>query len=85
MKDLISPHTRGESIYVDDIPEPVNLLYAAVYASNIPHGKIISLDIIKAENSEGVCKVLIAKDIPGNNQIGRLIQDEELLAEKEVL
>lgn len=85
MKDLISPHTRGESIYIDDIPEPVNLLYAAVFTSNIPHGKIISLDITKAENSEGVCKVLIAKDIPGDNQIGRLIQDEELLAEKEVL
>jgi len=85
MKDLISPHTRGESIYVDDIPEPVNLLHAVVFTSNIPHGKINSLDIIKAENSEGVCKVLVAKDIPGENQIGRLIQDEELLAEKEVL
>ncbi|MCG3260718.1 MAG: molybdopterin-dependent oxidoreductase, partial [Candidatus Heimdallarchaeota archaeon] len=84
MKDLISPHTRGESIYVDDIPEPVNLLQAIVFTSNIPHGKIISLDITKAENSDGVCKVLIAKDIPGDNQIGRLIQDEELLAEKEV-
>ncbi len=34
MKDLISPHTRGESIYIDDIPEPVNLLHAKVFTSD---------------------------------------------------
>ena len=84
MKDLIAPHTRGESIYVDDIPEPANLLFAEVFASSIVHGKLLSLDISKAENSKGVHKVLTSKDIPGENQIGRLIQDEELLAVKEV-
>ncbi len=84
MKDSIGPHTRGESIYVDDMPEPINILHAVVFASSIAHGKILSLDITEAESSKGVHKVLIAKDIPGDNQIGRIIQDEELLAEKEV-
>ncbi|MHA1398869.1 MAG: molybdopterin cofactor-binding domain-containing protein, partial [Candidatus Heimdallarchaeaceae archaeon] len=84
MKDIIAPHTRGETIYVDDIPEPTNLLHAAVFVSSIPHGKIISLNLEKAEKSPGVCRILTAKDIPGENQIGRLVQDEELLAEEEV-
>ncbi len=82
--DLTPPHTRGESIFVDDIPEPENLLHAAVFASNIAHGKIANLDISEAEKSEGVCRILIAKDIPGENQIGGVIQDEELLADEVV-
>lgn len=84
MNNLIPPHTRGESVFVDDIPEPKNMLHAAVFVSDIPHGKIKNLDIKKAEKSKGVIKVIIAKDIPGENQLGRIIQDEELLAEKKV-
>ena len=84
MNDLIPPHTRGESIFVNDIPEPKNMLHAAVFISNIPHGKIKNLNIEKAEKSEGVVKVITAKDIPGENQLGRIIQDEELLAEEKV-
>ncbi len=82
MNDLIPPHTKGESIFVDDIPEPKNVLHTAVFVSSIPHGKIKKLDIQPAVEYEGVVKVIIAKDIPGENQLGRIIQDEELLAEK---
>ena len=84
MNDLIPPHTRGESVFVDDIPEPKNMLHTAVFVSNIPHGKITKLDLQEAEKSEGVVKVITAKDIPGENQLGRIIQDEELLAEETV-
>ncbi len=84
MNDLIPPHTRGESIFVDDIPEPKNMLHVAVFISNIPHGKIINLNIGEAEKYEGVVKVITAKDIPGENQLGRIIQDEELIAEEKV-
>lgn len=82
MKDMIEPHTRGEAIFVDDIPEPTNVLHAAVFVSSIAHGKIKKLNIEKAEQAPGVVKVLTAKDIPGRNQVGRIIEDEELLAEK---
>ncbi|MBY9001426.1 MAG: molybdopterin-dependent oxidoreductase [Candidatus Heimdallarchaeota archaeon] len=82
--DLIPPHTRGESIFVDDMPEPEKLLHAVVFASSIAHGKIVRLDVSEAEKSDGVCRILIAKDIPGENQIGGIIQDEELLADKVV-
>ncbi|MCP4710752.1 MAG: molybdopterin-dependent oxidoreductase [Planctomycetes bacterium] len=77
-------HTRGESQYVDDMPRPADLLYAAVVPSPIAHGKISILEIDRARQLDGVVAVLTAKDIPGENQIGPIIQDELLLAEDEV-
>ena len=82
MNDLLPPHTKGESIFVDDIPEPKDMLHTAVFISSIPHGKIKKLDLQSAMKSEGVVKVITAKDIPGTNELGRIIQDEELLAEE---
>ena len=84
MSDFTPSHTKGESVFVDDMPEPRLLLHAATFASSIAHGKIKTLDIQKAEKCAGVVKVLIAKDIPGINQIGGIIQDEELLADEKV-
>lgn len=34
---------------------------------------------------EGVLSILTAKDIPGNNLWGDVVQDEEFLADKEVV
>ena len=77
-------HTKGESIYLDDIPLVAGTLFAAVYDSPVAHGKIVSIDILDAISSEGVSKVLTYKDIPGENQIGGIVMDEELLAETHV-
>ena len=77
-------HVRGESLFADDFIVPEGTLYASVFASTIAHGKIHSLDISEAEKSIGVIKIILAKDIPGQNQIGGIIQDEPLLAENEV-
>lgn len=77
-------HTRGESEYADDIHQPAGMLHAAVYVSPIAHGKIRKLDCSKATKTSGVAAVLTAGDIPGENQIGPIIQDEPLLAEDEV-
>jgi len=80
----IGPHTRGESIFVGDLPDPPGLLHAAVLASPIPHGRIVRLDTTPAAEIDGVACVLTAADIPGENQIGGIVQDEPLLAEGEV-
>ena len=77
-------HTRGESEYVDDLPQPAEMLFAAVYGSPTAHGKVKKLDYSEAEKVPGVVAVLTAKNIPGENQIGPIIQDEPLLAEDEV-
>jgi xanthine dehydrogenase large subunit len=80
----IGPHTRGESLFVGDHPDPPGLLHATVLASPISHGRIIRLDTTPAAAIEGVACVLTAADVPGENQIGGIVQDEPLLAEGEV-
>ncbi len=77
-------HVRGESQFVDDILVPQGLLYGYVFYSTIAHGKIKKLDYSNALKIDGVIDVITAKDIPGENQIGGIIQDENLFAEETV-
>jgi xanthine dehydrogenase large subunit len=80
----IHQHVSGTSIYLDDIAILQGTLYAAVFDSPIAHGKILSIDASAAEKMKGVVKIIFAKDIPGQNQIGGIISDEELLASEHV-
>lgn len=73
-------HTRGESQYIDDMWQPADLLHAAVYASPVAHGKIVSLDVKEALAVDGVVAVITAKDVPGKNAWGNIIQDDLVLA-----
>lgn len=85
MKNIDSyTHVRGESIYLDDIPLQAGTLFAAVFDSPVAHGKIIKLDTSEAEKINGVVRIFTAKDIPGENQIGGIVPDEELLASDHV-
>jgi len=85
MKNVDSKsHVRGESIYLDDIPLLEGTLYACVYDSTVAHGKLKNLDISAAEKSEGVVKIITAKDLIGENQIGGILPDEPLFADTEV-
>jgi len=77
-------HARGESRFVDDLPEPQGMLFAAVLGSPLAHGRIRRLDAGKARGLPGVIAVLTAADIPGENQIGTIQPDEPLLASGEV-
>ncbi len=82
-KDSIS-HVRGTSIFVDDISEIRGTLQGLVFDSPVAHAHITSLDISDAERCTGVVKILTYNDIRGENQIGGIIQDEPLFAEKEI-
>ncbi|MBP7377927.1 MAG: molybdopterin-dependent oxidoreductase, partial [Pyrinomonadaceae bacterium] len=85
MKNIDShSHVRGESVYLDDIPVVRRTLYACVFDSPVAHGRLISIDTTAAEASEGVVRVITAKDIIGENQIGGIVPDEPLLADGEV-
>ncbi len=77
-------HVTGRSLFVDDIPVRKGTLYAKVFGSPIAHGIIKNIDFSNAEKADGVVKIITATDIPGENQIGGIIPDEPLLAEKEV-
>lgn len=85
MKNIDSKsHVRGESVYLDDIPLVHGTLFACVFDSPVAHGKLISVDTSEAESSDGVARVITARDIVGENQIGGIIPDEPLLAHDEV-
>ena len=77
-------HVRGEAEYVDDLPLPAEMLYAAVFASPVAHGKILSLEVKDALSLEGIVAVFTAEDIPESKQWGTLIADCPLLAKDEV-
>lgn len=74
---------RGETRYIDDLPEPKDCLQAAVRLSESARGEIVSIDASKALSLDPSVIVLFARDIPGENQIGFNKPDEALLPEKE--
>ena len=80
----LNRHVRGESQFVDDIVPPEGVLHAAVCYSKKAHGNISNIDLSEAKKAEGVKLILTAKDIPGENQIGGIVPDEELLAKDKV-
>jgi len=85
MKNIDSiNHVRGKSIFVDDITVNQGTLFGVVFGSPIAHGIIKKLNIDNAQRAEGVIRIFTHEDIPGINQIGAIIQDEELFAENEV-
>lgn len=85
MKNIDSKsHVRGESIYLDDVPLLQGTLYACVYDSPVAHGKLKSVDTSEAEKASGVVRIITAKDLIGANEIGGILPDEPLFADKEV-
>jgi len=77
-------HTRGESVYLDDIPTVSGTLYGMAFGSPFAHGRIRSLDLQEAYRTQGVIRIFTAADVPGENQIGGIVPDEPLLAKDEV-
>lgn len=77
-------HVRGEAVFVDDALLPAEHLFAAIRTSHVAHGHVRSLDIAPAMAVPGIYGVFTARDIPGENQVGKTILDEPLLAESEV-
>ena len=85
MKNIDSiGHVTGRSLYLDDLPTIQGTLYGVVFDSPKAHGKIKSVDYLKAKEFSGVHSILTFKDIPGENQIGGIFPDEPLFADGEV-
>ncbi|KAK4608374.1 hypothetical protein RGQ29_001974 [Quercus rubra] len=70
----------GEAEYTDDVPIPPRSLHAALILSRKAHARILSIDDSEAKASPGFAGIFLAKDVPGDNKIGPVIEDEELFA-----
>jgi CO/xanthine dehydrogenase Mo-binding subunit len=75
--------TLGNPLYVDDLSFP-EMLHGAVLSSPIAHGYLNGVDLEETNRQRGVIHCLTAKDIPGDNQIGAIVEDQPLLAEEKV-
>ena len=74
----------GKAVYVDDIPEPPNLVHVACGLSTIPSGVIKSIDLDQVWSSEGVVDVITWEDVPGSNDVSPVYDGDKLLAEGRV-
>jgi xanthine dehydrogenase large subunit len=74
-------HVSGAARYTDDLPEPVGTLHAAVGFAGLAHARIDALDLEAVRASPGVVDVLVAADLPGENNFGGVVHDDPLLAE----
>ncbi|HTO48104.1 MAG TPA: xanthine dehydrogenase molybdopterin binding subunit [Burkholderiales bacterium] len=77
-------HVSGEAAYTDDILEARGTLHAAFGLSQRAHARIKSMDLSGVRAAPGVVAVLVAADIPGENNVGPILHDDPILAGTEV-
>ncbi len=71
----------GDTRYLTDMTDG-DLLYAAPVTSTIPYGVIRHIDISEAESHPDFMRFITHEDIPGENQVGVILSDQPLFAEK---
>jgi CO/xanthine dehydrogenase Mo-binding subunit len=71
---------RGEARYVDDLAFP-GMLHAAVVRSPHPHARLVGIDSDEACSLPRVVAVLTAADVPGENVVHVVVDDQPVLAE----
>jgi len=75
-------HVTGEAVYTDD--QPAGALEVWPVCSPHAHARIMSRTATAARAMPGIRAVLLAEDVPGENNVGGVKHDEILLANKEV-
>jgi CO/xanthine dehydrogenase Mo-binding subunit len=71
----------GRALYVDDLSF-AHMLHAALVLPGIAHARLAAVDASAALAAPGVRAVLTADDIPGENQVGVVEDDQPLLPEE---
>ncbi len=72
-------NVKGQTRYIDDLPEAKTLLHAAVAASPCARGLLKGVDAGAALALHPSIRIITAADIPGVNQLGTAVADEPLL------
>ena len=74
----------GQHHYTDDIRLP-SMKIGVLKFSDHPRAKVLNIDLSEAEKVSGVIRIVTAKDVPGDRQIGLIRQDWPLMvAEGEI-
>ena len=71
---------RGEAKFVDDLSFP-GMLYAKVIRSTVPHARITNLDLSCVGKHTGVVCTLTADEVPGENIVHVIYDDQPALAD----
>lgn len=80
--DAVSKAT-GKARYCADIMLP-GMLHGVIVASPVASGILREIDVSEARKAPGVAVVLTAENLPGNNRIGLIFDDQPLLVEKRI-
>jgi xanthine dehydrogenase large subunit len=80
--DSAEKHVSGEAIYIDDIPEPRNLLHAYIGMSPHAHARIKKLDLTAVRTTPGVAAAMSAADLSHGNDIGPGFAGDPVFADK---
>jgi xanthine dehydrogenase large subunit len=73
-------HVSGRAAYTDDLPEPRDLLHVAIGVSSKAHARIRAIDLADVLAAQGVVDVCVASDVPGENNCGPIVHDEQIFA-----
>lgn len=76
-------HVTGEAVYTDD--QTAGMLEVWPVSSPHARARILKRDATAARAMPGIRAVLLAEDVPGENNVGGTKHDEILLADKEAL
>jgi len=79
MRSDAKAKVRGATLYTHDLIRP-DMLVAKALWSKYPHALIKRVDVTKAEALDGVAAVMTAKDLPGRNSYGPMVQDKPVIA-----
>ena len=77
-------HVTGAASYLDDIPDPPNILHLAFGLSENARADLHAIDLAAVRAAPGVRLVLEARDLPGRNDVSPSPEREPLLAESRV-
>jgi xanthine dehydrogenase molybdopterin binding subunit/xanthine dehydrogenase small subunit len=78
-------HVTGTAQYVDDTAQRRPMLEAWPVCAPYARARITRRDATRARNAPGVAAVLMAEDVPGQNDVGTARHDEPLFAVDQVL
>ncbi|MFC4273395.1 xanthine dehydrogenase molybdopterin binding subunit [Sneathiella chungangensis] len=79
--DSAAKQVAGDAFYIDDIPEPKDLLHLYLAQSEKAHARLLKLDVSAVRAAPGVVAVLTAADVPGVNDASPIEGDDPVFAE----